>query len=449
MTLTLTSMVPGNHQVSARYSGDSAYGPTTSSTLNIGVNATATALSWSPAVSAPYYYWSSIAGAPTNVTATVTNVLSGQSPSTGSVIFSVDGRPQATVPLALSGSNDQASFTAMLPSGVHTITASYQGDSTHGASTTSSQVTFESTAPTLTVQAPKAPVQIGQPINVQVMVSSGAGTITPTGTVSLYYNFKTVTAPLIVVNGVNEAVFSIPAQTAPGYLPYSVLYNGDDVYSPTGNVFTPAIAVTFASSSLTLSSNGPLLLPNEPLTLQAQVTTATNPAPTGTITFRDGATVLAVVPISSTQAAAFETQTLGVGVHVISASYSGDTAHLGSTQLAIDVVDVLPPPTLGSAQFTNQSTIVLTFMGPLASVSANNRQNYVVIQPNGKPVPITSASYNATTNKVTLTVAQKLSPGKHYVVAFAGLTGLFGAPVAGQVLNLIVPAPPSVPVHTH
>jgi hypothetical protein len=74
----------------------------------------------------------------------------------------------------------------------------------------------------------------------------------------------------------------------------------------------------------------------------AQVTANDGSLPTGTITFYDGATnicTIAVAPSASCPASAGSG--FAVGTHVLTAVYSGDTMHLGSTSAPVTVV-VLP-----------------------------------------------------------------------------------------------------------
>jgi hypothetical protein len=56
--------------------------------------------------------------------------------------------------------------------------------------------------------------------------------------------------------------------------------------------------------------------------------------PTGAIIFRDGATVLAEVPLISGKAT-FATTILARGTHPITASYSGDTGNTGSVSSTV------------------------------------------------------------------------------------------------------------------
>ena len=63
--------------------------------------------------------------------------------------------------------------------------------------------------------------------------------------------------------------------------------------------------------------------------------------PTGTVTFSNGSTVLAVENVSTTGIATFSTSSLAVGAYSITATYSGDNDYAGSTSatVTLNVVD--------------------------------------------------------------------------------------------------------------
>jgi hypothetical protein len=74
----------------------------------------------------------------------------------------------------------------------------------------------------------------------------------------------------------------------------------------------------------------------------AQVTASDGSLPTGAITFYDGATNICTIPVApSASCPASAGAEFAVGTHVLTAVYSGDTTHLGSTSAAVTVV-VLP-----------------------------------------------------------------------------------------------------------
>jgi len=73
--------------------------------------------------------------------------------------------------------------------------------------------------------------------------------------------------------------------------------------------------------------------------------TFTPSAATGTVQFKDGATVLGSVTVSG-GAAAFQTSTLAVGSHSITAVYSGDGNYNTSTPSGLTQTITAPRPGL-------------------------------------------------------------------------------------------------------
>src|SRR5581483_4740084 len=80
------------------------------------------------------------------------------------------------------------------------------------------------------------------------------------------------------------------------------------------------------------------------VTFMSTVTSQGRGTPSGSVTFSDGAHVLATVSLSNGQAS-FSTSGLSVGSHAITAGYSGDEKFLPSTSkvLVEVIVDRTPP----------------------------------------------------------------------------------------------------------
>lgn len=90
-----------------------------------------------------------------------------------------------------------------------------------------------------------------------------------------------------------------------------------------GRVAAPTASLSLTTTTLVASSANPTYGQNE--TLTATVSSQAGSPNAGAVTFFDGSTSLATVPISS-GTAQFSTTTLTVGLHVFSATYSGDGA---------------------------------------------------------------------------------------------------------------------------
>jgi len=73
------------------------------------------------------------------------------------------------------------------------------------------------------------------------------------------------------------------------------------------------------------------------ITFYANVRSTGSILPTGTVAFVEGATQLATVPLNAQGVARFATSSLALGMHTITAVYSGDARHWGSTSAAVTV----------------------------------------------------------------------------------------------------------------
>lgn len=113
------------------------------------------------------------------------------------------------------------------------------------------------------------------------------------------------------------------------------------------------------STLLALSSSSIKAPSGTALTLTADLSALAN-APTGTVTFYDGTKALGTATVES-GVASFQTSSLAVGAHAITAQYGGDAHNAGSTSLAITQV-VTGTTTL---QITATSSAV-THMLPIA-----------------------------------------------------------------------------------
>src|SRR5262249_3532408 len=155
-TFSISTLAPGQHHITAVYSGDSTFAPSTSSPLNQKVQKakTTTALVSSPNPSS--------SGQPVTFTATVTVNAQGMGTATGTVTFRLKKTILGTVPVDSSG---QAILTVSnLPVGATLVTAQYSGDAdfdtSSGSVTQNVSAAFPLTSAIATVptQAPQTNV---------------------------------------------------------------------------------------------------------------------------------------------------------------------------------------------------------------------------------------------------------------------------------------------------
>ena len=196
----------------------------------------------------------------------------------------------------------------------------------------------------------------------------------------------------------------------------------------------PAVALT--------ASGNPVLV-STAVTLTATFSSAAG-APTGSVTFSDGTTVLGSGTLAS-GVATYTTSSLTVGTHTITASYAGDAGFTGvsSAALSLLISDFTITLTTGSAQTaTTSAGGTATFKLTVAPSAGTVLPAAVVLSATGAPagstVTLTPPTINAgdTATDVTLTIkvpaqAAALHQGPmnwQVVLLFAGFFVLpFGA----------------------
>ena len=122
---------------------------------------------------------------------------------------------------------------------------------------------------------------------------------------------------------------------------------GTETVAATMNV----VAGTTTSSALTTSATSGYASTNFTLTATISGTSGT---PSGSVTFYDGTTALSTVPLSGSALATLS-QTLAVGMHTLTAAYSGDTVFIPSTSSATQIQVALVPITLSLAPSASPS----------------------------------------------------------------------------------------------
>jgi large repetitive protein len=162
--------------------------------------------------------------------------------------------------------------------------------------------------------------------------------------VSFYNNVSTLisTQPLSGSNP-NTATFTVSSLPAtPSSNSITAVYNGDSNFvTSTSNAVNQVVQNTTVTS-LSLSSGTNPSPTGQALTFKAAVTPS---SATGTITFYDGVTQLAVVSLSG-GTANYPASTLSTGAHALKAVYSGDANDAASTST------ILTQTVTGSATIT-------------------------------------------------------------------------------------------------
>jgi hypothetical protein len=330
-------------------------------TQNINSAATTTALAAAPpAISV---------GQSVTFTATVSVTAPGAGPATGNVQFFVDNfvTPVATSPL---GANGTATFTtSALSAGMHNVSATYvpTANSLGGFNflTSNSQTISESVGPAtptvvLTPPPNPNPAGLGSPVTISATVTPpSVNGIAPTGFVQFFDNGVPIGGNVTIpASPPGPVTVSTTTSALPqGSDVLTAFYSGDTSYNsgtsaPVTETVQGGVATTTA---LTATPPSPTTT-GQSVTLNATVTHPGTTAPTGTITFQDGGTVLQTVPISAAGTASFTVASPTAGSHTYSANYSGDSLYSPSSASVVQVVQAA------------QTTITLSTSGTPAMV---------------------------------------------------------------------------------
>jgi ELWxxDGT repeat protein len=317
-TASTSSLAVGGHTITAAYGGDSIFAGDTSSPLKQLVNPDSTL---TQVTSAPN---PSTFGGTVSFTAKISAQAPGSGAPSGSVTFK-EGSTVLAPNVALSGG--QAIYaTKALAVGPHTITAVYSGSgnfkASQGDDSAGTQV-VQKDAASVSVRASVNPSVYGQAVIFTATVASGGPAAgPPTGSVSFLDGSSVLGTASLDSSG--RATMSTAALTG-GNHSISATYGGDTHFRTAASLFYGQ-AVRKDNTSLTISSSPNPSVYGQTVTFVAQVKSAGPAAgpPTGSVIFKDGATVLSNKALNSSGVATFTTNLLSSGFHTLTAIYSGD-----------------------------------------------------------------------------------------------------------------------------
>jgi hypothetical protein len=285
-----------------------------------------------------------------------------------------------------------------------------------GESPNSAQVTATiSSAPTSTSLVSSAnPSVYGQVVTFTATIHP-ATSGTPSGTIT----FKDGTATLgTIAVASNTASFATTTLSARLHS-ISAVYSGDANFAASASpILTQSITKAATSTVLTASPSASRF--GQPVAFYATVKSGTSGTPTGTVTFKDGTTILGTSTLSAGRAK-ISTLKLTVGTHPFTAIYNGDANFSGSTSAVLNFV------TSNAAT----STAVLSSVNP--SVLGGSVTFTATVKSSTTGIPAGSATFKdgttvlstvaLTSGKAAFTTST-LAAGSHAIsVAYNGGTG--------------------------
>jgi uncharacterized protein (TIGR03437 family) len=314
---------PGNHTLTCSFGGNSGY-RAESVTLTVVINqpplkpsVTTLSVSPNPAVFRQFItYTITVSGSAAAAPTGRINIYSG-----GTLLVGVTSVTNGT---GTTGGN--------LPVGSQSLTAVYAGDSLYTGSTSAPVtvlVTPDKPLPTsIAILSSPNPSDPGQPVTFTATISSGAiAGLAPTGSIS--WKDSGVGLGLSGLGPGGTSTFTTTALPG-GARHITADYSGDSNFAASSGAVTQVVNQLSTVTTLSLNPAAPAAA--APTVLTATVASKSGAA-TGTVTFRDGATVLGASTLKS--GAATLSWAPAIGAHTLTATYAGDSTYLPSTSTAL------------------------------------------------------------------------------------------------------------------
>jgi parallel beta-helix repeat protein len=184
---------------------------------------------------------------------------------------------------------------------------------------------------TPTTTAPAAASAVYSAADQPVSLSAAVAGVTSGGTVTFTVKLgaAVIGAPVAapVSGGSASAVYTLPGGTPAGSYTIEAVFTPAAGQLAGGSSGTAVLTVSKADTDTALSIVPGTIQQGQSVSFTAAVTARapSSGVPTGSVTFRDGADVLATVPLDASGRASFSTSALLAGLRTISAEYSGDS----------------------------------------------------------------------------------------------------------------------------
>ncbi|HEV2298371.1 MAG TPA: Ig-like domain-containing protein [Candidatus Acidoferrales bacterium] len=422
-TYSTSTLSPGSLSITAVYGGGTNFTGSTSPILTQTVNKDATSTSAIISSLNPSTYGQSV-----TYSATVTFTFGTP---TGSVTFK-DGT--TSLGSATVNSSGVATITTTKTSaGTRSITAVYGGSTDNSSSTSPilTQTVNKDATTTSAVTSSLNPSTYGQSVIYSASVTSATGAI-PSGAVA----FKDGNATLgnVSLNGAGVATFST-TKTSAGTRSITAVYAGTlNFITSTSPILTQTVNQVATSTSAIISSLDPSTF-GQSVSFSVTVTSTTLAIPTGTVTFKNGATTLASFGINTSGVAKYTTTTVPAGTDSITAVYSGNPNFIGSTSPALTQTVNQAGTTTAVTSSLNPSTFgaSVTFTATVTPATSGTPSGNVTF----KDGATTLATRSLTSGKATFSTTTLAKGGHTITVVYAGSSNYTGStsPPLTQTVN--------------
>ena len=264
--------------------------------------------------------------------------------------------------------------TATLPSGTHTLLATYSGDTTYSPLVSNTVTVIVDPQPTqITLSANPATAAFGVNVTLQATVSSTSGTAT--GTVVFFDGTSQIGNTLLNTNGTAQVQTSTLAL---GVHAITAQFTGSTAFA--ASVSAPVqVVITGISTSTSLTATPNPSYPSQAVTFTASVSAVTAQPFSGSIRFFDGGASLGDVSLGSLGTATLSTSALVTGTHAIMAQYLGNGVLVASQsnvvqQVVLDSSFTISVPANISIQTQHHITFNIT-VTPLGQFAGEVKLN--------------------------------------------------------------------------
>jgi large repetitive protein len=245
-------------------------------------------------------------------------------------------------------------------------------------------------------------VQHGQAVSFTVNVTPVSGTSVPTGNVSIVTSLQGAAGPgsavTVDAGALSNGAFTGSFTNLPGgQYNVSAHYPGDPNFQASDSNAV-AVNITKENSTTALISNQTFPYGQEGPLHSITAGASTQGNATGTMTFFEGSTQLATIPLNSQGQADFLPSgplTLNVGPHTIAASYSGDNSFNPSSAQPVAITITKGVPSLFIETFTTftgvgSASIFVLNTGPI--LPTGTAQLFSAGSPVGNPVQLVTVA---------------------------------------------------------